>query len=114
MKPHAALGAATLAGVILGVGNPSAQTPGDTPPTVWPATATAGGAARPFSRLFVQPAVDRAAGLRVRDTRPNSARRFICGSDAATTTPAVDARFGIQPPGRRTLSPMLTVWTVCR
>ena len=101
MKRHAALVAATLVGVVFGVGSPAGQAARDT--AAKPATppAAAGLSAKPFSRLFTQQIRQAEAALQLKTmelnlTKPNSARRFLCGGTIVVAPDAaIDPRFEV-------------------
>ena len=114
MKRHAALVAATLAGIVFGVGTPAGQAARDTAAKpVAPATA-AGMSIKPFSRLFDQQVrqVEAAMWLKTKELqlnlRPNSARRFICGTIVVTPDAAIDPRFEKPLPDTKTQFSMRT------
>ena len=87
----AALAAASTAAAQAG---PDAQTKSLTP-RLAPAVPT-----KPYSRLFDQQRSEATAALRSKGptfTRPNSARRFICGTALLPADSAIDPKFEIRP-----------------
>lgn len=114
MKRHAALVAATLVGVVFGVGSPAGQAARDTAAKPAPVT-TAGLSAKPFERLFMQQVRQAESALKLKTmqlelTKPNSARRFICGNPIVVITPdaSVDPRFELPLPDTKTQFSMRT------
>ena len=118
MKRYAALVAATLAGVVFGIGTPAGQAARESDAkTTGPATVS-GVSTKPFSRLFAQQVRQADAALRLKTmqldlapkkmerdfSRPNSARRFPCGNTMVVVEPdaAIDPRFELPLPDTKT------------
>jgi hypothetical protein len=109
---------AILTAAIAGAETLSAQTPSGTPPRSAPRQLAPGLSEKPFSRLFDQQMSDTTAAARARMrenfTRPNSARRFICGTPVLPADPTIDRRSVIPPPATGTRFTMRVFPPVCR
>ena len=93
MRPQPKIvAAAVLAAAIAGPATVAAQTPPGAPST--PAThhPPPGLSAKPYSRLFDQQLAKASEALRSR-MRPNSARRFICGTPVLPADSTIDPKF---------------------
>jgi hypothetical protein len=107
--------AATCAAVCLGLATASAQGPPATPAGGPPAAATPALSSKPFQRLFELQRDLEAARRKVNEAlRPNSSRRFICGTPVLRADPAIDPRSIVRPPETGVRFEIRTVPPTCR
>jgi hypothetical protein len=92
---HVAQAAGALAAALVGSMTVAAEATPQTRITAPVAAEIRALSSKPFSRLFVQRLSEPRAGIPSKDVRPDSARRFICGTIVVSPDPSVDPRFEV-------------------